>query len=181
MEQTYYDNATRCYLCRFEFLEDDYRKCKVRDHDHTTGNFLGASHRKCNLERPVKYLIRVFFHNFRGYDSHLIVHQFRYYKKRAIKVIGQNIEKYLQIQWGNNIVFRDSLQFMFSSLEALAGSLIKSGRQNFKHLHQVIENRYKNANVELVERKGIFCYEYLDSFDRLAETKLPERAQCFIS
>ena len=75
----------------------------------------------------------------------------------------------MQIQWGKNIVFRDSLQFIFSSLEALAGSLIKSGRKNFKHLHQVIENRYKNANVELLEMKGIFSYYYFDSFDRLAE------------
>ena len=69
-----YENAKLCYLCRFEFLEDDYRKCKVRDHDHLTSNFLGAAHRKCNIKRPVKYLISVFFQNFRGYDSHLIVH-----------------------------------------------------------------------------------------------------------
>ena len=68
---------------------------------------------------------------------------------------------------------------MFSSLEALSVSLIKSGHHNFKQLHEVIENRNKNANVELLERKGIFCYDYLDSFVRLAETKLPERAQFF--
>ena len=179
MEKTEYENATRCCLCRLEILEDDFCRCKVRDHDHITGNYLGAAHRKCNFELPIKYLIPVFFHNFRGYDSHLIVRQFQYYKKRQIQVIGQNMENYLQIKWGNNIVFRDSLQFLFSSLEALAGSLIKSGRQNFNHLHQVIANRYTNANVELLERKGIFCYDYLDSFERVAETQLPERGQFF--
>ena len=80
---------------------------------------------------PVKYLIPVFFHNFRGYDSHLFIHQFRFHKEPAIKVIGQNMEKYLQIQLDDNIVFRDSLQHLFSSLDALSVSLAKSGRENF--------------------------------------------------
>ena len=69
------------------------------------------------------------------------------------------MEKYLQIVWGENIVFRDSLQFLFSSLDALSGSLAKSGRENFKHTDQVITSRYANANVELLKRKGIFCYD----------------------
>ena len=74
-------------------------------------------------------------------------------------------------------MFRDSLQFLFSSLDALSGSLEKSGRQNFKHTDQVITSSYANANVELLKRKGIFCYDYLDSFERLAETALPSREQ----
>ena len=89
------------------------------------------------------------------------------------------MEKYLQIQWGDNIVFRGSLQFLFSPLDALSGSLAKSGRENFKHTDQVITSRYANANVELVKRKGIFCYDFLDSFERLAETALPSREQFF--
>ena len=128
IEERDYVRAINCYLCRKAFLgDDDPRGYKVRDHDHITGNFLGAEHRQCNIERSVKYLIPVFFHNFLGYDSHLIVHQFRFHKEHIIKVIGQNMEKYLQIQWGENIVFRDSLQFLFSSLDALSGSIAKSG------------------------------------------------------
>ena len=108
IEEKDYVLTNKCYLCRYAFLgEDDFRGFKVWDHDHITGNFLGAAHRQCNIERPVKYLIPVFFHNFLGYDIHLIVHQFRFHKQRAIKVIGKNIEKYLQIQWGDNIVVRD--------------------------------------------------------------------------
>ena len=38
------------------------------------------------------------------------------------------MEKYLQVEWGKNIVFRDSLQFLFASLENLAVSLAKVGR-----------------------------------------------------
>ena len=69
------------------------------------------------------------------------------------------MEKYLQIQWGDNIVFRDSLQFLFSSLDALSGSLAKSGRENFQQTDQVNTSHYANANVELFKRKGIFCYD----------------------
>ena len=69
-----------------------------------------VSHQQCNLQRSVNYQIPVFFHNFHGYDSHLIVHEFPNIQDRKLKVIGQNMEKYLQVQWGPNIVFRDSLQ-----------------------------------------------------------------------
>jgi hypothetical protein len=74
-------------------IVNDPKGPKVRDNDLISGNYLGPAHRKCNIERPVKYLIPVFFHSFRGYDSHKIVHQFRYHKDLEIKVIGQNIKK----------------------------------------------------------------------------------------
>ena len=89
------------------------------------------------------------------------------------------MEKYLQIQWGENIVFSDSFQFLFSSLDALSGSLAKSSRENFKHTDQVIACRYASTNVELLKRRGIFCYDYLDSFERLAKTALPSLKQFF--
>ena len=33
--------------------------------------------------------------------------------------------------------------------------------------------------MELLKRKGIFCYDYLDSFERLTETAIPSREQFF--
>ena len=72
-------------------------------------------------------------------------------------------------------MFRDSLQIDFSSLDALAGSLAKSGRENFQHTDQVITSRHANANVELLKRKCIFCYEYLHSYERLVEMALSSR------
>ena len=104
-----YEHATECYICRQPFEEDDPKKPKVRDHDHITGFFIGAAHRQCNLERPVSFRIPVFFHNFREYDAHMIVYEFGKRHDREIKVIGQNMEKYLQVEWGKNIVFSDSL------------------------------------------------------------------------
>ena len=97
-QQEKYDNATRCYICRHEFIESEAKGPKVRDHDHITGWFIGAAYRQCNLERPVSFKIPVFFHNFRGYDAHHIVHEFGKRPDREIKVIGQNMEKYLQVE-----------------------------------------------------------------------------------
>ena len=68
-----YENATECYICRHAFEKDDPKGPKVRDHDNITGLFQGAAHRQCNMERPVSFRIPVVFHNFPGYDAHLIV------------------------------------------------------------------------------------------------------------
>ena len=119
-QQEEYDNATGCYICRHEFVEGEAKGPKVRDHDHITGWFIGGAHRQCNLERPVSFKIPVFFHNFRGYDAHFIVHEFGMRPDRKIKVIGKNMENDLQVEWGTNIIFRDSLQFLSASLKQLA-------------------------------------------------------------
>ena len=59
-EQQKYDSATVCYLCK-KPIEEDERKMewkKVRDHDHFTGQFLGAAHSKCNLQRRRVFKVR---------------------------------------------------------------------------------------------------------------------------
>ena len=43
-----YDNATRFYICRHEFVQSEAKGLKVSDHDHITGWLLGAAHRQCN-------------------------------------------------------------------------------------------------------------------------------------
>ena len=182
-KQEEFDNATHCHICRrmFEGYQD-LRKPKVRDHDHVTNWFIAAAHQQYNLQRSVNYQIPVFFHNFRGYDSHLIVHEFPNIQDRKLNLIRQNMEKYLQMQWGQNIVFRDSLQFLTSSLDSLIKSLAKTGRQNFFLLHDTMRNFYPDATdemVQLIEQKGIFSYDYIDKFERLEETSLLHRDQFY--
>ena len=133
-QQEKYENATRCYICRHDFVEGEAKCPKVRDHDHITGWFIGAAHRQCNLKRPVSFKIPVFFHNFCGYDAHLIVHEFEKRRDRKIKVIIQNMETYLQVEWEKNMVFRDSLQFLPAFLKQLEASLAKVGLGDFKKL-----------------------------------------------
>ena len=132
------------------------------------------------MERPVSVGIPVSYHNFRGYDAHLIVYEFGKRPEREIKVIGQNMEKYLQVELGKNIVFHDALQFLPASLEKLTTSLANTGRGNFYNLHEVVAQIYPESDVELLERKGVFCYDYIDSFARLEEHALPLR-EAFIN
>ena len=184
-----YGKAQECYLCHKEFVKDDPIKQRVLDHDHFTGEYLGAAHANCNLQRRKSFKIPVFFHNFRGYDSHFIVKAFHLYPERKINVIAQTMEKYLQVEWGERIVFRDSLQFLSASLDSLITSLTSSKgkftyfdrhiRQQFNHRHYGADRASILENIDLLQKKGVFPYEYVDSFDRLDEKRLPTRDQFF--
>ena len=77
------------------------------------------------------------------------------------------------------MVFRDSLQFLPASLEQLAALLAKVGRGYFQNLHDVVIDVYIEADVELLERKGVFFYDYVDFFARLDEPALPPREAFF--
>ena len=161
--------ALECYICKKRF---PYTGDKVRDHCHITGKYRGAAHNRCNLQLRKTYKIPVFFHNWRGYDSHLIVHKLPNYPNLNVNIIGQTMEKYLVLNWGDHIVFKDSLQFMNCSLEKLVSNLLKSGRQNFKEIHSV----YSGAQADLLLRKGVYPYDYMDKWEKFDEPQLPPQA-----
>ena len=77
------------------------------------------------------------------------------------------------------MVVRDSLQFLPAFIEQLAASLAKVGRRYFQNLYDVVTNLYLEADVELLERKGVFCYYYFDSFARLDKAALTLREAFF--
>ena len=167
-----YSAAVECYICkkRFSTIQD-----KVRDHCHITGKYRGAAHNRCNLQLRKTYKIPVFFHNWRGYDSHLIVHKLPNYPNRKVTIIGQTMEKYLVLNWGEHLVFKDSLQFMNYSLEKLVANLLKSGRSNFK----VLLSEYTGSQADLLLRKGVYPYDYMDKWEKFEEQQLPSRESFF--
>ena len=77
------------------------------------------------------------------------------------------MEKYLQVEWEKHMVFGDSLQFLPASLEQLAASRAKVGCGYFQNFHDVVTHVYHEADVVLLERKGVFCYGYHNSLARL--------------
>jgi len=172
--------AKECYLCRKAFRDLDI---KVRDHDHVTGKFRGAAHQVCNLLLRRQYKIPVFFHNFRGYDGHLLVAALgkdaqetkaAKGKVRSLRVIGQGLEKYLTLCYGDHIVIKDSLQFMAESLENLAASLLRSGEEKFSLLRKEFAEYAQNSTKwHMLLRKGVYPYDYMDSMDRFTERALP--------
>ena len=63
--------------------------------------------------------------------------------------------------------FIDSIKFMSSSLDSLVNNLARRG-----HEFWGFEN-YNDRQRELLIRKGIYPYEYMDSCDKFEETSLP--------
>jgi len=85
-----FKNARCCFLCNEPFNNEDKALCKVRDHDHMTGKYRGASHCKCNINFFSNRYLPVVFHNLRGYDSHLIINEM--YK---LNIIPNNYRTFL--------------------------------------------------------------------------------------
>ena len=74
-------------------------------------------------------------------------------------------EKYKEIE----LRFIDSFKFMSSSLESLANNLSKGG-----HKFWGFED-YTDDQRELLVKKGVYPYEYMDSLERFNEGKLPSK------
>ena len=153
----------------------------MRDHCHISRRYRGAAHSSCNLKLRHQIKIPVFFHNFPGYDSHLIIQALakdtRVSKKR-LRVIGQGLEKFLLIEWGQHYQFKDSLQFLPGSFERLGESLKASGDEKFFYLNDMAERmKYTQEQRELIKQKGICPYDWFDSDEKLKFPSLPERKE----
>ena len=147
------------------------RNDKVWDHCHITGKFRGAAHNTCNLKlkiEPWKTPIPIVFHNFRGYDSHLVCESVgRSVNAYQIKVIAETFERYKSMKVGQ-LKYIDSMQFMNTSLANLT--------KNLGDNHPITSQHFKDFSPEqisLVYRKGIYPYKYIDLHNRFKETELP--------
>ena len=176
-----FNKASDCWICREELGND-----RVRDHCHYTGRYRGAAHNKCNLNYSKLKSVPVFFHNLSGYDSHLFIKNLGSpNKKETIDCIPNNEEKYITFtkniivgQYTNNkgevkdktfkIVFKDSLKFMSSSLEALVNNLSTDAFIN-------LLKYYTQEEVELIKQKGFYPYEYMDKIEKFNDPKPPLR------
>ena len=69
----------------------------------------------------------------------------------------------------NHLSVSDSFQFMSSSLEKLAGNLSEEGFIYTKEYFA--EERY----FQLMKEKGVYPYNYMDSFCKFNDTQLPGR------
>ena len=180
-----FKKATTCHICDKKYTEKDIR---VRDHCHITGEFRGSAHQECNLKlriNPKEIKIPVIFHNLRGYDSHFIMQEIgAIVKKHAYKnnkgeekqmninAIPNNMEKYMAFMLGNHLTFIDSFQFMSSSLDELVSNL---PAEALKYTNK----RFQKEKLNLMTRKGIYPYDYMDSFEKFNKTELPTKEEFY--
>ena len=74
----------------------------------------------------------------------------------------------------NNLVFVDSMLLMNSSLDNLVKNL---GSEDFKYLSEV----FSSEKLKLVQKKGVYRYEYFSSLKKFKESKLPDIDKFFSS
>ena len=123
------------------------------------------------------------FHNLSGYDAHLCIRELGAHTS-DIKVIAKNKEDYISFsikvpvdsyidkngEEKDKLIelrFMDSFKFMSSSLDSLTKNLVGSGKRLFDF------EDYSNLQYDLLARKGVYPYEYVNSWDRFEETQLP--------
>ena len=141
-------------------------------------------HNSCNLKYKKPNFTPVMFHNLSGYDSHLFIKNLGF-TAGNIDCIPNNEERYISftknIEVGSytnsegetkvkyhKIRFIDSFKFMAASLDSLVNNLPEDAFNNLKKY-------YTGDKLSLVKRKGVYAYEYMDTLERLKETKLPPK------
>ena len=88
--------ASSCHICDQPATDADHF---VRNHSHLTGEFVGAAHNSCNLNYRDCQKIPIFFHNLKGYDSHLILSHVKPEKHGRITCIPKNRTIHLVYHW----------------------------------------------------------------------------------
>ena len=131
------------------------------------------------------------FHNLAGYDAHLFIRELSKYTK-DMGVIAKNTEDYISFSIKVEVDkyidkngeekykelelrFIDSFKFMSSSLDSLVNNLAKGDHKFWGF------EKYNDKQRELLIRKGIYPYEYLNSWDRFNEGRLPRKEQFYSS
>ena len=180
-----YAETDVCHICE-ETIDDDI---KVKDHNHLTGEFVGAAHQSCNLKFKEPSFVPIVFHNLSGYDAHLFIKQLGV-SEGEINCIANNEEKYISFTkkihvdsivdenekerkvYLNNR-FIDSFKFMQCGLDSLVKNLTNNGTNDLLIPHT--KNRFQEKTY-LALRKGVYPYDYMDSPERLSETQLPPKS-----
>ena len=76
----------------------------------------------------------------------------------------------------SNVKFKDSYQFLMASLDSLTKNLVKKEiTENNPDVFENLSSEFKGEQLQLLKKKGIFPYDYLDSFDKFNETSLPNK------
>ena len=184
-ESEKFNSTTHCHICEKPFALEDTR---VRDHCHLTGRYRGPAHSTCNLNYKESFCVPIVFHNLSGYDSHFIIEEIATAFEGGIDLLPITKEKYISFTKNvkladkdsrNNMKLRfiDSYKFLNTSLDKLASFLSKD---KLKILQSEFQN-LSTENFNLLTRKGVFPYEYIDCVGKLRDVSLPPRESFYSS
>ena len=158
-EEESFQQSKVCWLCERELHGDTEGALqKVRDHDHLTGKYRGAAHNRCklNCKKKASSINPIFFHNFSGYDCHLIFEELltqKYKMGCEPKLIPKSMENYVSVEVGC-LRFLDSYRFLNSSLDKLMKSM-----QSVANIFPILDEN--GLDDEFFKKKLAYPYEYL--------------------
>ena len=186
-----YNEVQNCHIC-LKPINFTTKDPKVRDHCHYMGKCRDPAHRNCNIYYKVPSYIPVVFHNLSGYDTHLFIKEMAKHStaRKNIEVIAKNKENYISFsvqvlvdsyinKEGNerlkmiDLRFINSFKFMASSLDSFTNNLVCRGKKLFGL-------GYNPGRYNLLTRKRVHPYEYMDSWSKFNETELLP-IECFYS
>ena len=196
-EEEPYKNQEQCHIWEKDFCTDNKEMRKVRDHCHYAGKYRRAAHSKCNLNYKIVKEIPVLFHNGSAYDYHFIIKYLAREFKGNFECLGENTEKnisftvpFKKVTNDKEIKYRirisDSCRFMQDSLSNLVDNLSKLKTKEidndllikrFYNTYQLSKNDINK--FKLLLRKGVYPYEYMDSWKRFNETELPSKDEFY--
>ena len=171
----FHHRQTHCGSCKYEFKHHSEKRI---DHCHLSGKYRGCLCNRCNLTfGSTARKIPCIAHGAMNYDIKLILSAFASSRvgKYKLKVLAKNKEHFLCV-YLNNFVFIDSYNFLQNSLSKLAESLKDKGENNFVYTKSLATS---SRQFELLLRKGVFCYDYLDSEAKLHQRMLPAKQLFF--
>lgn len=196
-QDLFHDVNTPCSICTLPFKPTDKR---AHDHCHFTGEYRGPAHISCNLNYQPSRVIPIVMHNLSGYDAHLFIKKLATKITGNISIIPNNMEQYISftktvineneskekdkikrkrdVSYKDKIrlKFIDSCRFMPASLSDLAELLPTSKK---RILYAECQKDYSSEQMTMLERKGVFPYDYVDNPEKLNETALPTKDQFY--
>ena len=89
-------------------------------------------------------------------------------------MLPNGLEKYMTVFLKKNLVFIANMEFMNFNLDKLVKNL---SDEDFKYLVE----EFGSKNLKLLKQKDAYLYEYMNSFERFNEEKLPARKNFYSS
>ncbi|XP_044573538.1 uncharacterized protein LOC123257706 [Drosophila ananassae] len=164
-----YQEHGNCYACEEPIEMADRDKY----FDQFSVKYQGPIHKKCKISFKLSSaFFPVVFHNLSRYDIHLFINELggelkpirptkELYIALSQKIFQKGIANY-------SIKYIDSNRFLNSSLEKLASNMEDND-------FNILKSKFSGEKFQQMRRKGVFPYDYIDSFSKFNETELPPR------
>ena len=183
-QQREYDERKHCENCSVNFNEFNVTTRKTMDHDHITGEYRQTLCSKCNLQLvEARNNVSCFFHNFSGFDSHILVNNLP--KDMKFDIVPVSSEKILSLtiirerlekdddgncnNQCNRIIFKDSMSFLQGSLERCTVDAVKTESERVKNARKICYDLcVEHHNIQQTP-----CKDCSINFDSIIDEKSP--------